>query len=219
MKKLLSVLAIAAMASTAHAQLWFGGSISISNNGGINKTSEYEHKTAANSSFSLAPMVGFGLNEKLSIGGMLNIETSTSKSFRYDADDKETTNKFVTNSVGVTPFVRYTFVEFNKFGLMAEAGLPIAYSSSKTVDGSETTKGDPTTSVGLYAVPMLTYGLNDHISLECALDFLSLNTTYNITTDRDDSSKSTVTRSFDFGVDSRTVATVGRIRIGFIYKL
>lgn len=219
MKKLLSVLAIAAMASTAHAQLWFGGSIGISNDGGINKTSEYKHKTAANSKVSLAPMVGFGLNEQLSIGGKLNIVTSTSKRFQYDADNKETVIKNVTNTVGVTPFVRYTFAEFNKFGLMAEAGLPIAYSSTKNVDGSETTKGDPTTSVGLYAVPMLTYGLNDHFSLECTLDFLSLNTAYNITTDRDDSSNTTVTHSFDFGVNTRTVATVGWITIGFIYKL
>ena len=220
MKKIfLSVMAITVMATTANAQLWFGGSIGISNNGGINKTSNSTHKTNASSSLTLAPMVGFGLNEQFSIGGKLNISTSTDKSYQYDANDKETVNKLVTNSLGVTPFARYTFAQFNNFGLMAEAGMPISYSSKKTVDGSETTKGNPTTSFGLYVVPMLTYGLNDHFSLECSLDFLSLNTKYRITTDRDDSSKATIDHSFDFGVDTRTVATPGWVTIGFIYKL
>ena len=41
MKKIiLSVLAIAAMATTANAQLWFGGSLGFSHDGGVIKTKE-----------------------------------------------------------------------------------------------------------------------------------------------------------------------------------
>lgn len=220
MKKLfLSVLAIAAMATTANAQLWVGGGIGLSHNGGAIKTDDTKHKTPSSSAFSFAPMVGFDLSEQFSVGGKLNFRTTTNKNYAYDFDDKETVSKSTTNTVGVTPFARYKFVEFNKFGLLAEAGLPIAYASSKTDNGSQTTKGDPTTSVGLYVVPMLTYSLNDNFQLECGLNFLSLDATHSVTKDRDDSKNKVISNSFDFGVDTRNVATTGWITIGFIYKL
>lgn len=219
MKKILLSMALMAFIGSANAQLWFGGGISFSHNGGSAKTANTDHKVAGTSSFSFEPMVGFDLSDKLSVGGKLNFATSSGKSYMYDADDKETVLKSTTNTVGVIPFARYKFVEFNKFGLLAEAGLPIANSSSKNDNGSNTTKGDPTTSFGLYVVPMLTYGLNDNFQLECSLDFLALNASHSVSKDRDDSKNKSISNSFDFGADTRDVATLGWIKIGFIYKL
>ena len=218
MKKIfLSVLAIAAMATTANAQLWFGGSVSFSHEGGVEKTKDKDIDSPSSSRFSFYPMAGFDLNEKLAIGGKLELSCGTSKDTRFGSEDNEI--KTSSTSFGIVPFARYKFVEFNKFGLVAEAGLPIRTRSSKTTQGSNTTKGDPQNSIGIYVLPMLTYSLNDHFQLECGLDFLSLNATHSVLKDQDDKKHKTVRNSFNFGADTRTVATLGNITIGFIYKL
>lgn len=201
------------MAATANAQLWFGGSVGFSHEGGVTKTKEADTDKPSVNSFTFAPTVGFELNEKLSVGGKIVFTSKSTKQTVGDTDTKTSSSTF-----GITPFARYTFVEFNKFGITAEAGIPILYSSSKHDNGSQTTKGDPQTSIGLYVTPLLTYSLNDHFQLECGLDFLSLSAAHTVTKDRDDSNNKGITNSFDFGASSR-VATVGRITIGFIYKL
>ena len=215
MKKIfLSVLAIAAMATTANAQLWVGGSLGFSHEGGVIKTKEADTDKPSVNSFSFAPMVGFELNEKLSVGGKLDFTNESTKQTVGDTDTKRTKTTF-----GITPFARYTFVEFNKFGLLAEAGIPVSFISSKHDNGSKTVKGDPETSIGLYVRPMLTYSLNDNFQLECGLNFLSLDVEHSVIKDRDDKKNKNITNTFNFGVDSRNVATVGFVTIGFIYKL
>ena len=206
------------MATTANAQLWFGGSIGLSHEGGVTKTKDADVDKPSDNTFSFSPMVGFDLNEKLSVGGMINFVSYSGKQ-TIDNGETKTETKTSTSTFGITPFARYKFVEFNKFGISAEAGVPVMFRSSKHDNGSKTTKGNPTTSIGLYVTPLLTYSLNDHFQLECGLDFLSLSATHSVTKDRDDSNYKDITNSFDFGASTRTVATVGRITIGFIYKL
>ncbi|MBO7143893.1 MAG: outer membrane beta-barrel protein [Salinivirgaceae bacterium] len=220
MKKIfLSVLAIAAMATTANAQLWLGGSLGFRHSDGASKTSDTNHKTSGSSAFTFAPIVGFDLNEQLSIGGKLNLIMTSQKDYSYDINDKESELKTSGSGVGAIPFARYKFIEFNKFGVVAEAGLPISYTSSKTDNGSNTIKGNPQTNLGLYMNPILTYNLNDNFQLECGLNFLSLNASHTVTKDRDDSKKKTVSNNFRFGANTNNVVNVGDITIGFIYKL
>jgi outer membrane protein len=216
MKKIfLSVLAIASMAMTANAQLWFGGGISFSHNGGVTKTNGADDvdKPSSNS-FSFSPTVGFDLSEKLAVGGKLNFLSTTGKQTNGNTETKTSDFMF-----GITPFARYKFVEFNKFGIIAEAGAPISHRSHKNDNGSTTTKGDPTMSVGLYVEPVLTYSLNDHFQLECGLDFMSFNATHSVTKDRDDSSNKDINNYFRFGANTYNVVTISNITIGFIYKL
>ena len=220
MKKIiLSVLAIAAMATTANAQLWFGGSLGLRHNDAVTKTSDTKHKAGSANSFSFAPMVGFDLNEQLSIGGKLSLVTTSQKNYSYDMDDKETVLKNASDIIGVTPFARYKFAEFNKFGLVAEAGLPISYTSAKTDITNTTSKETSQTSLGLYVEPILTYSLNDHFQLECGLNFLSLNANHSVTKDLDNSKNKNTSNSFRFGANTHNVVNVGDITIGFIYKL
>lgn len=220
MKKIiLSVLAIAAMATTANAQLWVGGSVSFSHSGGEQKTADNKRQSPKSNSFSFAPMVGFDLNEQLSIGGKLSLVTTTQKNYSYDMDDKETVLKNASDIIGVTPFARYKFAEFNKFGLVAEAGLPISYTSAKTDITNTTSKETSQTSLGLYVEPILTYSLNDHFQLECGLNFLSLNANHSVTKDLDNSKNKNTSNSFRFGANTHNVVNVGDITIGFIYKL
>lgn len=223
MKKIfLSVLAIAAMAATANAQLWFGGSVGFSHSGGEQKTADNKRQSPKSNSFSFAPMVGFDLNEQLSVGGMLNLRTQSNKSYAYygsDTKEIEDVSKNTSNIIGVTPFARYKFAEFNKFGLVAEAGLPISYTSAKTDITNTTSIETSQTSLGLYVEPILTYSLNDHFQLECGLNFLSLNANHSVTKDRDNSKNKNTSNSFRFGANTHNVVNVGDITIGFIYKL
>ena len=217
MKKIfLSVLAIAAMATTANAQLWLGGSVNFSHSGGAMKTKDSDVDKPKNNSFTLAPMVGFALNDQLSIGGEVSLISSTLKSKADFTGDDEKASSL---AISVTPFARYTFVEFNKLGVLAEAGLPIRSITSKQETNGNTVKGNPVSYFGLYVKPVLFYNLNDHFQLECGLDFMSLNAGHWVTKDKDDSDKKETTNSFNFGANTNNVVTVGNITIGFIYKL
>ena len=217
MKKIfLSVLAIAAMATTANAQLWLGGSVNFSHSGGTLKTGSSDVDKPSSNSFTLAPMVGFALNDQLSVGGEVSLTSSTLKS---DADFTGVDEKTSTLAISVTPFARYTFAKFNKLGVLAEAGLPIRSITQKQETGGNSVKGDPLTYFGLYVKPVLFYNLNDHFQLECGLDFMSLNAGHLVKKDKDDSDKKETTNTFSFGADTHNVVTVGNITIGFIYKL
>ena len=218
MKKiLLSVLAIAAMATTANAQLWFGGSVSFSHSDSKLERDNTKTKNPSRNSFSFAPMVGFELNEQLSVGGKLNLATSTTKNYTY-IGSTETEDKDVSSTMGVTPFARYKFAEFNKFGIVAEAGLPVYLTLSKN-DNGNTTQKDKQTSISLYVTPLLTYSLNDHFQLECGLNFLSLNAYHSVIKARDDRDYKNTQNSVRFGANTNDVVNVGNITIGFIYKL
>ncbi|MBP5370612.1 MAG: outer membrane beta-barrel protein [Bacteroidales bacterium] len=219
-KVLISVVAMVAFAMTSNAQLWLGGSVSASHRGGVeknavdpadpSKTTDLDNPKS--NDFSIAPKIGFGLNEKLSVGAELNFATSTTGKVDKDNLSKD-------NSFGVTPFVRYTFVEFGKFGVLAEAGLPILFTSGKTVLGGTETKNNPSSMFGLSVTPWLTYNATDHFSLECGLNFLGLSAFHTVTKDQNDKDHKWVNNRMGCNANTANLATVGGITIGFIYKL
>lgn len=219
-KVLVSVVAMVAFAMTSNAQLWFGGSISASHTGGVEKnvvdpmdpTKKTDIDDPKSNSFGIAPKIGFGLSEKLSVGAELNFSTST-----FGKTDKDNLTK--TNSFGITPFVRYTFVEFDKFGVLAEAGLPFIFNSGKSVVAGTSTKADPSHSFGLYVEPVLQYNVSDNFALECGLNFMSMNFTHSVAKDNDDDEYKGVDNRFRIGANTANLVNVGAITIGFIYKL
>ena len=219
MKKIfLSVLAIAAMATTANAQLWFGGSVGFRHNKNVMKTENKDTKVPPTNYFYFSPMVGYDLDEKLSVGGELDFQISSYGSLNYN-NGEEVEIKSSTTIFGVTPFARYKFAELNKFGLVAEARLPFTYATGETSTGSQTTKNNPTTSIGLGLKPILTYSLNEHFQLECGLNFLSLSASHSVSKDRDNSKNKSISNNFNFGANTGNVVNVGNITIGFIYRL
>ena len=212
MKKLLSVLVLVALGVTAKAQLWAGGSLGFSHSGGVEKTLFNDSDKPSENSFSIAPIVGYNLNENLSVGGKLVLNVVTYKE-EYDSYKTELTDF----GFGITPFARYTVLKSNKFELQAEAGLPILATKMKITEYGQTEKGTVSV-VGFYAKPILAYSISDHFQLECELDFLSLNANHIVAKTDDDEDYKDITNSFDFGFDSGNVATLGEITIGVIYK-
>lgn len=219
-KVLVSVVAMVAFAMTSNAQLWVGGNVSASHRGGVEKkavdpndpTQTTDLDNPKTNDFSIAPKIGFGLNEKLSVGAELNFATSTTG--KVDKDNLSKDNTF-----GVTPFVRYTFVEFGKFGVLAEASVPILFTSGKTVAAGTDTKNNPSSSFGLFVTPYLTYNATEKISLECGLDFMTLYANHSVTKDQADKDHKWVNNRMGINANSANLATVGALTVGFIYKL
>ena len=160
MKKLLFVLAASACmmlaAQTAHAQLYFGGSI------GFTRTSMTDGDTTtkvSGSSFKIAPEVGFQLNDKMAVGGTVTIQQGLPYMGAFDLNDIK---GFMTAAAGtysdlgtagdggqryngfrVAPYFRYYLFDTKRFDLFVDA--VVAYgnfkSQTKTDSGWHTDEG------------------------------------------------------------------------------
>ena len=148
MKKLFFVLAASACmmlaAQTAHAQLYFGGSVGFtmtSQTNGANDT-----KTTG-SSFKLAPEVGFQINDKMAAGATVTIQQGLPYMGSFDPNDLKS---FITSNIGmqadlgntggngsqryngfrVAPYFRYYLFDSRRFDLFVDAVA--AYGSFKS---------------------------------------------------------------------------------------
>jgi len=160
MKKiLLAICILAAAAVNANAQVFLGGSLSIYNTN--NKSSLDDSKVTANNDFSISidPQIGFQINEKSSAGLYLSLAPGIYKTQNYVTDTKSTNTNF---SWSISPFYRYTCCSFNKFNIIGEVYGSIGKSNKTTLI------------YGINIRPLLNYAVNEHFSLECGLNFLTL---------------------------------------------
>ena len=213
-KVLVSVVAVLAFALTSNAQLWIGGNIGASHTGGVVKNDPLnggdDTKLAKTNRVSIAPKIGVDLSDKLAVG--FSVDYTRSTTAKIDKD-----NRTIDNYAGLTPFLRYTLVEFGKFGVLAEVGVPINYDFGKTIANGSSTKADPTFSYGLNVAPWLQYDASDNFVLECGLNFMGLNATRTIRTDQAD--KDHKWKNTTMGLNARSnLVNVGALTIGFIYK-
>ncbi len=142
MKKILMTLVAVAMATTMNAQWYVGGGV------GYNHMKVGDVKT---NTFKLVPEVGYNLNEKWAVG--LGI------GYTYQKSGDEKTNGFI-----VAPYLRHTFVKWEKVNLFCDLGL--AYNYIKAGDVKTNTFG-----VGLF--PGLAVNLNEKISFVTKIGALS----------------------------------------------
>lgn len=151
MKKIFSAAVLAAMALTASAQTWVGGSLGYN----YNKT---ENEKAQNT-LKIAPEIGYDLNETWSIAAALEYD------FQKQGDKK-------TNVFTIKPYARYKFytvgdVTFFVDGYV-EAGFGKAKANGVNADLS---------SFGLGVTPGLAYGFCEKAGLVAHLGDLGYNFT------------------------------------------
>lgn len=149
MKKIMMTLAAIAVAATMNAQMYVGGTLgfkSLSSDG-----------TSA-SEFTIAPELGYNLNEDWAVGIALGYTTNN---IAYDHDGKFAGKLDKSNNTfSVSPYVRYTFVKLDKVNFFCD-GI-ITYASTGNSDAK-------VNSFGIGVQPGVAVNLNDKVSFVAKL--------------------------------------------------
>ena len=100
MKKVFLSLVVLASSLAASAQMYVGGEVGL-----------WRDYDANNTSFSIAPEVGYNLSDKLAIG------LSIAYDYNYLGNDKKV------NAIKVAPYARYTYAKFGNVNLFLDGGF------------------------------------------------------------------------------------------------
>jgi hypothetical protein len=206
MKRSVLFLLVAVLgALSVSAQVYLGGSLSLSSS-----TTKTETQETTLSSVTFAPEVGYSLTHKLDLGFSMPFSLSNNSS-----GNNVTKSTTQANYYAVVPYIRYSLIEFNKFNVLGKAALLAGGGTSKYGENSKMSF----TNFGFSVSPILMYDLSKHFALLANLNFLSLSINYsNSKADDTDLGSTTI---FNFGIDSNNVAKLGSnsgLTIGFAYK-
>ncbi len=104
MKKVFLAAVVALASLTANAQIWVGGSL------GANFNTPDGDDAETLSTYTIAPEVGYKLNDKWDIAVALNF-----KMFSYDGESE--------NNFSIEPYARFTFAEMDKVSFFVDGGF------------------------------------------------------------------------------------------------
>lgn len=208
MKKLFILVAAALLSISANAQWYVGGTLGL-NVDGNKTTSAVSTSNSTDFKFNLAPEVGYYLSDKLAVGGFLNINTGFNNSKNEAIEDTE--DGLTRFGWSIEPYVKYKFWGIGKFGIWGQAGVWIGTSTTKVKAAADSSV--PTVNYGIEVLPVLTYDLNEHFTLDAYIDCVSLSYNGSCHNDKKNDIKST-SNSFGLGA-----ATRGQIlSVGFHYN-
>lgn len=193
-----------------NAQVFVGGSIGF--HASSDKHVGYDRKSS-NYNLNLRPNAGKFLSDKLAIGIAFDISMAGGKT----DSNTESNTKIISRSTGfgVSPFLRYYAVKWNKFSVFGQGSLGAEFSRSSIKTGVNTNDGPRISLIDCSILPGLAYDISDKISLETSLNILSVGYSYNITKNGGD--KETVS-NFNIGAGLSNIVSLNAITIGAIYK-
>ena len=218
MKKLILVAAMALVSVSLSAQVFIGGSLGIGTQG---NTDRVANASSSQFTLTLAPNVGFKLNDDMCVGGRLRFGTTSNTNAGVVTPGRV--------SFGVQPYFRYNLLYFGDFALAGEANTALIFSGQTT---TTTTPGAPdsvnkwnSTTFSIGVTPVLLYQLNKHITLEANLNILTLGFVSTSTKDVDIVAGATTTNQDDTQSNFVTAVNAndvfgggwGAIQIGFTY--
>ncbi len=216
MKKIFVTLAaIAALSFSANAQYFVGGTAGLGFDGGKTTIGSTSADNASTFKLTIAPNVGYCFADNFVAGARFGLSYNKATTPALIGDDKVESSC----NWGIQPYARYRFGEWNRFGIWSEVNAGIARETGKTEVGNTSTKNDPVFGWAINVLPVLTYSINDHLTLETSLNFLTLGYEGSYTTDADKSYEVTES-SFSFGADGNDVfgSAIGQVKVGFTYK-
>ncbi len=192
-----------------NAQVFIGGNFSFKASGGSIDDGSTTTDKISSFSIDLLPKVGKFMSEEVAVGAALSIS--------YGHVRMPGVNEVVSKShtVGIVPFMRYYPLKINKFSIYGQANVGLLFTGSNTKSGGTTTDGPSTTSFYINVFPGLAYELNERLSLETSLNFLSFG--YHNNTTKNGAVKDK-TSTFNIGAGIDNIISVGSITIGAIYK-
>ncbi len=189
------------------AQVFVGG------NAGFNTSNNNLQGMPAQKSFgynlNLRPNVGKFLSEKLAIGLALDYSLSYNKT----DGNNETISK--SSGIGVSPFLRYYAVKWNKFSIYGQGNIGLEFSKSSVKRGGTINDGPKTTSTYLSIFPGLAYDISEKLSIETSLNILSVGYSHSTSKEDDFTDKRS---NFNFGAGLSNIVSLNAITIGAIYK-
>ena len=139
MKRFLLMLVVAFTAMAASAQIYVGGELGFWHDG---------DKEVGETTFTLAPSVGYELNENWAVGGNLML------SFQKD----------VKNVFGIEPYARWSYFKNGMVRLFLDMGMGIAVTDPE--------EGDSDTGWNIGVKPGIALHLTDHFSILAKAGFL-----------------------------------------------
>ena len=155
----------------------------------VRNTQYSDANDVTNVKMNVLPEFGFYLSDRFDIG----FETGFAADYSSVTEKTDITFYFV-------PYARYSFFSTGNFEVIGKMSIDNDFKDERTY-------------LGLHLTPILAYNLTDHVTLQAGLNFLNFRTYY------DKSGRSDVSNfGFGFGVDANNVATLGAIKVGFIYK-
>jgi len=218
MKKTISSIIITLFGLiSANAQYYIGGSLSL--NVSSQSVEQMNNKSNPSYSFSLSPEIGYSLNEKMDIGLLFSIGTSSSKisSIGLNPDGYWIgfTNDSNTKSFQISPYFRYSFVKWKRFNLLGSINAQLSSAKIKSEDSSfwESSSESKQTSWGVTIHPVLIYDLSDRWALISHLNFFRFGFSQ-VKTETDTPPATSIETGFNLGIDTNNVIPA----IGFIYK-
>jgi outer membrane protein len=207
--RILIVILFSLISISLNAQVFVGGNVRFNTSG--HKSDNGASTTSKGSGYNLdiMPNAGKFLSEKLAIGIALNLSLSGNTS----GVTTETILK--SSSIGVTPFLRYYGLKWNKLSLYGQASTGFSLSNSTSKTGGVSNDGPKTTRLFIFFDPGISYDVSEKLALEASLNFLSLGYNYNISKSGNSTDNSS---SFNIGGGLDNLATLGTLTIGAIYK-
>lgn len=153
MKKLFLLLVTAVMTLTASAQVYLGGE--------MNFWRDWENG-ANNTTFSIAPEIGYNLDESLSIG------TTIGYAYSYLGGRVDTK----VNAITISPYVRYTWLKLNNVNLFLDGGFGFGTYKTKVNDHS----GDAQNAWEVGLKPGVSVNLTEQLSFIAHVGFFGYRT-------------------------------------------
>lgn len=190
-----------------NAQVFVGGSAGFNtNNSDIQGSPD---RTTFRYELNLRPNVGKFLSEKLAIGLAIDL----SHTYNKTVINTETISK--SSGIGVSPFLRYYAVKWNKFSVYGQGNVGLEFSNSRVETDGVSNDGPKTTNTTLSIFPGLAYDISEKLSLETSLNFLSVGYSHRISKEDTFTDKRS---SFNVGAGLSNIVSLNAITIGAIYK-
>ena len=242
MKKVLFTLALAAITFAANAQFVVRRQFGINTTGGTytreSANPTWDSPNTKTFDFTLAPSVGYMLNDKMQVGLSLGYTytTNTNYNIAVYALGQEEWAKISNSIFSVSPYFRYYFAEAGNFHFFCEAALGFSlsgrssnhdYSNVPYLSYDNEYKGATSFSaLSLTIVPGVNYRINDNWSADCYIDLAGLffththMNTYGVGTDPDALFSTDVNNNFGLMANATAQdlnAHLGNFRIGINY--
>ncbi|MBO4243941.1 MAG: porin family protein [Bacteroidales bacterium] len=178
MKKVFKTIALvavlAAASTTANAQLYLSGNVSMDSQSG-----KHEHENLPTedmeieNTFTLGTEIGYYFADNMAFGADISFHHEKEK----NANDKKVWD--ATNMFYINPYFRFDFVTNDKISLGAKAEAILGFGKNKTNDKDL----DKLSSLGIKIIPVLNYKFTPNWS--AGVEFGSLSYTHNVNKDAD----------------------------------